>query len=93
MTKLTIKNIKEGFLLFFAQTISFALISLNYRAIAQANYLYTGLTDVFIAMLTFFVVRKIAQTQTTISHWIGYTIGSVLGSFMGIFISKFVLGS
>lgn len=92
MTKIMLSNLKEGFLLFIAQILSFTFISINYRALAQANYLYAMLSDVLIALLSFFIIKRVALSKSTTSHWLGYTLGSVFGTFIGIFISKLILG-
>ncbi|HOD62465.1 MAG TPA: hypothetical protein PKG96_10250 [Bacilli bacterium] len=94
MTKLTLNNIKEGIVLFGAQMTSFAVISINYRAIAQANYLWSVLTDIVVASISFFVVRRIAKSNAnSIAQWIGFTIGSAVGTVIGILVSKIILGS
>lgn len=94
MTKVTLNNIKEGAILFGAQMISFAIISINYRAVAQANYIWSISTDVIIAALSYFVIRRIAKsTCNSIAQWTGFTIGSATGTAIGIFISKLILGS
>jgi hypothetical protein len=87
------KIIGNGIVLYFAQVFSFILMSINYRAIAQANYFYTAITDVLIAILTFFIFKKIIDSKTTVSMWIGYTAGSVTGSLFGIYASKLILGN
>jgi positive regulator of sigma E activity len=94
MTKITLDNIKEGLILFVAQMVSFAVISINYRAIAQANYLWSILTDIIVATLSFFVIRRIAKSNcSSAAQWIGFTIGSATGTALGIFISKIILGN
>lgn len=92
MTKMTLSNIKEGAVLFVAQMSSFAIISINYRAVAQANYIWSILTDIIIAALSYFVIRRIAKSNcTSILQWLGFTIGSATGTCIGIFISKLIL--
>jgi hypothetical protein len=94
MTKVTLNNIKEGLVLFGAQMISFAIISINYRAVAQANYIWSILTDIIVAALSFFVIRRIAKSNcNSIAQWLGFTIGSATGTAIGIFLSKLILGS
>lgn len=94
MTKITLNNIKEGFILFGAQMTSFAVIAINYRAVAQANYLWSILTDIIVASISFFVIQRIAKSKcSSAAQWIGFTIGSAGGTAIGIFISKVILGS
>jgi hypothetical protein len=93
MTQITINNIKEGLILFTAQMISFAIISINYRAVAQANYIWSILTDIVIAALSFFVIKRIAKSKcNSIAQWVGFTIGSAIGTAIGIWTSKLILG-
>jgi hypothetical protein len=92
MTKVALNNIKEGAILFGAQMISFAIISINYRAVAQANYFWSILTDIVIAALSYFVIKRIAKSNCkSILQWLGFTIGSATGTCIGIFISKLIL--
>ena len=92
MTDLKRKDIKDSFILFFAQMLSFAIITINYRAVAQANYLLSVLSDVVVAGLSYFVVRKIAKSKDSIAQWIGFTIGIATGTAIGIFTSIIILG-
>ena len=93
MTDTKRKDIKDSFILFFAQMLSFAIITINYRAISQANYLWSILSDVIVAGLSYFVVRRIAKSKDSICQWLGFTLGSAIGTAIGIFISKFILGN
>ena len=92
MTDIRRKDIQDSFMLFFAQMLSFAVITINYRAVAQASYLWSILTDLIVAGLSYFVVRKIIKSKDSVRQWIGFTIGSATGTAIGIFISKFILG-
>jgi len=92
MTKMKREDIRDAFILFFAQMLSFAIITINYRAVAQADYLWSALTDIIVAGLSYFVVRRIAKSKDSICQWSGFTIGSAVGTLIGIFISKIILG-
>jgi len=87
------RNIKDSLILFFAQMLSFAIISVNFRAIAQANYFWSILSDIIVASLSYFVVRRIAKSKDSILQWIGFTLGSAIGTCIGIFVSLLLLGS
>jgi positive regulator of sigma E activity len=93
MTEVKRKDIKDSFILFFSQMLSFAIITINYRAIAQANYLWSILSDIIVAGLSYFVVRRIAKSKDSKLQWFGFTIGSAIGTCIGIFISLLLLGS
>jgi hypothetical protein len=92
MTEIVRRDIKDAFILFFAQMLSFAVITINYRAISQASYLWSALTDVVVAGLSYFVVRRIAKSKDSLYQWAGFTLGSAIGTIIGIFISKLILG-
>ena len=72
--------------------LSFGIITINYRAVAQASYVWSVLTDFVVGSLTYFVVKKIAKSKSSKAQWIGFTIGSGVGTAIGIFISKIILG-
>lgn len=93
MTDIKRKDIKDSFILFFAQMLSFAIITINYRAVNQANYLWSILSDIIIAGLSYFVVRRIVKSKDSISQWLGFTIGSAIGTAIGIYASIFILGA
>ena len=92
MTDTRRKDIKDSFILFFAQMLSFAIITINYRAVNQANYLWSILSDIIIAGLSYFVVRRIVKSKDSLSQWLGFTIGSAIGTAIGIFVSIIILG-
>ncbi len=85
------QKIKEFLLMFSIQIINYCLITINYRAVAQGNYLLTGVSDFIFASLNFFVIKKIAKSNDTIHQWLGYSLGGVVGALLGIYVSKFLL--
>lgn len=93
MTEIRRKDIRDSLILFLAQMISFAVISINYRAVAQASYLWSVVTDIVIASLSYFVVRKIAKSKESVCQWAGFAIGSAVGTIIGIWASIHILGS
>lgn len=78
---------REAVTLFFIQIILFSVLCINFRAIALADYHIAAFSDFIVATLQFFVIKKIANTQETTKHWLGYTAGSVVGCYLGIYIS------
>jgi hypothetical protein len=93
MTELKRKDIQDAFILFGAQMLSFAIITINYRAVAQASYLWSVATDLIIASLSYFVVRKIAKSKESVCQWLGFAIGSAIGTIIGIWLSLHILGA
>lgn len=95
---MNVKNVKEIILefgkLMLAQLVLCCVIAVNYRAIAQADYLITGISAGSTAIVSFFIVKEISKTSKhPIAAWTGFIIGSILGDFAGIFISKLMLGA
>jgi hypothetical protein len=93
MTEIKRNDIKDSFILFFAQMLSFAIITINYRAVAQASYFWSASTDIIVAGLSYFVIRRIAKSKDSVCQWLGFTIGSAIGTIIGIFVSLLILGS
>lgn len=87
------QKIKEFSILCIIQIVSYGLMCINYRAVAQAHYIQSAVSDFMIASLSFFVIRKIAHGQDNFHQWAGYATGSVIGSFVGIYLSKLLLGN
>lgn len=82
---------KNALLLCAMQILMHGVLCLNFRAVAQANIPIAAGTDALVASLSFFVIKKISQSNESILEWAGYTIGSVIGSVLGIYISTYVL--
>lgn len=89
---MNILKIKEFFVLFFIQIVSYTIFCVNFRAVAQAQYHMAALSDFMLATISFFVIRKIAHGQDNVHQWAGYATGSVAGSYLGIFVSKLLGG-
>jgi hypothetical protein len=85
-------KLKEFFTLFFIQITSYSILCINYRAVANAHYHISAISDFMIASMSFFVIRKIARSNDAIHQWAGYALGSVVGSYVGIWISSTFLG-
>lgn len=74
------------------QLLSYLLITVNYRAIAQGRYLATAASDFAFAGVNYLILRKVVKSDSA-AGWLGYTIGSTLGSLLGILITKFIYGA
>lgn len=86
-TKLT-----DALMLFVIQLINYTLLVLNFRAVAHADYFWSGLTDFVIASFGFFVIKKIAKSDDSFHLWLGYALGGLAGSFVGIWLSLQIHG-
>ena len=88
-----VTKLKEFSLMFTIQVISYSLLCINYRAVAQAHYFWSALSDFAIATLGYFVIKRIANSDNTLHQWLGYALGGVVGSIFGIWLSTVMLGS
>lgn len=79
---------REALIIAGAQTALFAILCVNFRAIAEADYAVALISDALVAAMQFFVIRRITQGDEQAHRFAGYVIGSVLGSWLGIWISK-----
>jgi hypothetical protein len=85
-------KIKDTLLMFLIQLTSYTLLVINFRAVAHANYFWSGITDFAIASFSFFVIKKIAKSDDSIHLWLGYAFGGLAGSFVGIWLSLLIHG-
>lgn len=86
------KKLKEAMVLFAVQVVSYTLLCINYRAVAQAHYVQSAISDFAIASLGYFVIKKLANSDNSLHQWLGYAMGGVAGSILGIWLSKVLLG-
>lgn len=86
------QKIKESLFMFSIQLINYSLLVVNFRAVAHANYLWSGVTDFAIASFSFFVIKKIAKSDDSFHLWLGYSLGGLVGSFLGIWLSLLIHG-
>lgn len=77
--------------MFGSQLAAYLLITVNYRAVARGDYLWTAATDLSFAAFNFGLIRRIAKSEST-AAWVGYTLGGCVGSMLGIFCSHFLKG-
>ena len=86
-------KLKEFLLMFLIQVVSYGLLCINYRAVAQAHYFWASISDFAIATLGYFVIKRLANSDNTFHQWLGYSLGGVAGSIFGIYLSTVLLGS
>lgn len=72
-----------GCLIWFTYT----LVAINTCAIARAKYLPTILSSMAFMGANFFLIRHVAEAQST-SEFVSYLVGGVTGDLTGIYISK-----
>jgi len=86
------KPIRDAIIMFVIQTFNYGMMVVNYRAVAQANYFWSALSDFMLATFSFFVIKKIANSDDSWHLWFGYAMGGVAGSLLGIEISLLIHG-
>jgi len=84
-------KLKDALILFVLQLTNYTLLVVNYRAVAQAHYFWSAISDFIIASFSFFVIKKIATSENSVHGWLGYALGGLAGSILGIWVSKFML--
>jgi len=80
-------KVKSFLTLLGCQFVSYSLVTVNFRAVAQANILTALLTDLVFASLNYFVITKIAKDESKLPGFLGFVIGSLLGTYVGILVS------
>jgi hypothetical protein len=84
---------KEFFTLFFVQLFQYCIICISYISLAKANYAWTFGTDIICGLNGYFIIRKIAATESKNPlSIVGYTLGGAIGSMLAIWISKRMVG-
>lgn len=71
--------------------ISYLVLTLDVRSVAQANYFIAGCVNALLAFLSFAIVKRISSAKG-MKEQFGYTIGGTVGVEIGIFLSKIILG-
>jgi hypothetical protein len=77
-----------------AELVSFAVITANFRAIAQGNYWYAGVTD-FMNLVQGFAIGKFLMDDAEQRTWytgLGAAVGGTCGTLLAIWITKHVYG-
>lgn len=83
------ETLKSSLILFFTQILMYMILCVNYRAVAQGNYLQSVISDFMIASASFFIIKKIAKDESKgVWMWLGFAMGGVVGTIIGIWISK-----
>lgn len=79
---------------FMTQCISYFMIVANTRAFTQGYYVWTAVTDTFIAGQNFIMIKAISKQEDDRNLWagLGYTIGGMVGSLLSIWVTKHIYG-
>lgn len=80
---------KLAITLFAVQLVNYCLLVINYRAIAAGHVGVMVGSDGLVALLGFFVIKRIAaEPNGALLAAAGYSLGGMVGSVLGLVISK-----
>lgn len=77
---------------FMIQLWQYFMLTVNFRAVAQGRMLWTFITDLAIACVSFFILKKVQESKTR-WEWAGYTLGGAFGSVLAIYLTKMIFGA
>lgn len=78
---------KSALLLCALQTLSFFVVTLNYRYVAKGHVALVVLSDAGICLLNFTLFKLITSANTTLEA-AGYIVGGCIGSYLGMRATK-----
>ncbi len=76
----------DFFLMMGVQFLSYAILTINYRAISAANTPLAMVTDACAVAMSFFIVRKVVRTESYVTL-AGMMIGGSLAAAFGIWMT------
>lgn len=78
---------RDFFLLGGAQAAQYLILTINFRAIAHAQYAAAGTTAALAAVLAYFIVRRVVHDD---SRWglAGMISGGALADMAGIWLTR-----
>jgi hypothetical protein len=80
---------REFFILFFVQLFQYCIVCISYIALNKGSYVWTFATDIICGLNSFFIIRKIATTETKNTlGLVGYVLGGATGSVLAIWLTK-----
>jgi len=79
---------RDFLVLFVAQMTSYALLTYDFRVLAQGRIGPTLIADAMACSFGFFVIRRIATMESSRYGFLGFLCGSVLGTWIGMVITK-----
>jgi hypothetical protein len=86
--KQILKHNSDAIFLFLIRATLDCLLSINFRAIAQADYFKTIGTDIVLASFNFLVIKRIASSpDVTVKLLLSYVLGSAIGAGAGLWLS------
>ena len=84
---MTTSHISRAALLFCLQFFGYLLVTLNIRAVADANYILTFVTDILIAVIGFTSIKQVVNATTRVEQF-AYALGGALGAQTALWLSS-----
>lgn len=75
------------FLSAIVQFISYIVLTINFRAIANTQYLFAASTAMLAAFLSYTIVRRVIKDETW-STVCGMMVGGACGDVCGIYLTR-----
>lgn len=75
----------------FLNFLSYLILTIDYRATAQANILWSIISNATIALLTFTILKRIVEAKTKL-ECLGYIVGGTIGNVAGIYLTVWMFG-
>jgi hypothetical protein len=72
-------------------TLSYAILTVDFRSVAQANYPVAFVVNLVIAFITVTILKRVVAASTR-SEMIAYMLSGGFGTVIGIAISQHILG-
>lgn len=67
--------------------ISFLLVTVNFRAVAQGRYLLTFVTDITLCLLGFTIFKRLQAAEKNRAQALAYAIAGAVAAQLGIFLT------
>ncbi len=86
------KRFKDLSSIFIGQFLVYGIVIVNTRSFTKDQYLMTALSDILLAGINFYIIRKItkAEDEDKLSM-LFYVMGGTIGSLVFMYISKHFL--
>jgi hypothetical protein len=82
-------RLKSVIILFVVQLVQYCIVSIGYIVMNRGLYVATFVADTVYGLNSFFIVKKIVNTEDTLGWEAGaYTLGGSIGSLLAIFLTK-----
>ena len=78
---------RKAFELLLLNTLSYFVLTFDMRAIAAANYEWSIVISVVVALLSFSILKKVQNCHGWLERW-HYAIGGTIGTVTGIWITQ-----